>query len=131
MEEESGLKVDIDNLIKVGYFEFEFTDSSINPRIMAMTIYRALDWAGDAVESSEMCPAWCHVSEVPYPDMWPDNRYWLDMVRHGKKLFALIQHVQNNFSFQVLSGKKVKAYFLYNGFDNIGRHSLEVVESLA
>merc|ERR1712137_83715 len=42
VEEESGLKVDIDNLIKAGYFEFEFTDSSINPRIMAMTIYRAL-----------------------------------------------------------------------------------------
>ena len=96
MEEESGLKVDIDNLLKVGYFEFEFTDASINPRIMSMTIYRALDWAGDAVESSEMCPAWCRVSEVPYPDMWPDNRYWLDMVSHGKKLFALIQHEQYN-----------------------------------
>ena len=92
MEEESGLKVDIENLLKVGYFEFEFTDSSINPRIMAMTIYRALDWAGDAVESSEMCPEWCHVSEVPYPNMWPDNRYWLDMVRHINKFTSHVKH---------------------------------------
>ena len=128
MEEESGLKVDIENLLKVGYFEFEFTDSSINPRIMAMTIYRALDWAGDAVESSEMYPEWCHVSEVPYPNMWPDNRYWLDMVRHKTNLHPMLSI---KLVFQVLSGKKVKAYFLYNGFDNIARHSLEVVESLA
>ena len=127
LEEESGLKVDVENLLKVGYFEYEFTDSSISPRIMAVTIFRALDWAGDARESSEMIPEWCHVSRLPYTRMWPDNRYWLVMVIRGHGLMKCIHKSH----FQVLAGKKVKAYFLYDGIDNIARHSLEVVESLA
>ena len=74
LEEESGLKVDVSNLRKVGYFEYEFADKQINPRIMVLTIYRAINWAGNIVESSEMTPSWCHVSSVPYTQMWPDNR---------------------------------------------------------
>ena len=39
----------------------------------------------------------------------PGDRYWLD---------------------KVLAGEKVKAYFLYKDYENIARHSVEVVDTL-
>ena len=109
LEEESGLKVDENNLKKVGYFEYEFADKSINSKIMEMHIFKAEAWTGDVQESSEMAPSWCRIAEVPYKDMWADNTYWLE---------------------QVLKGQKVRAYFLYSDINSIGRAEVEIVESL-
>ena len=64
LEEESGLVVQPDQLEKVGYFEYEFEDGRIMGKIMAMHIYRAVSWAGEAVETGEMRPSWCPVSQV-------------------------------------------------------------------
>ena len=109
LEEESGLKVDENQLKKVGYFEYEFADESINPKIMEMHIYKAEAWTGDVQESSEMSPSWCRIADVPYQKMWADNTYWLE---------------------QVLNGQKVRAYFLYSGLNSIARAQVEVVETL-
>ena len=109
LEEESGLKVETNQLHKVGYFEYEFTDLSINSKIMEMHIYKAEVWSGKVEESSEMTPRWWQITEVPYQDMWADNSYWLD---------------------QVLRGEKVQGYFLYSGMNSIARAQVEIVDYL-
>ena len=91
LEEESGLSANIDKLEKVGYLEYEFTDSSICSKIMEMHIFKACLWTGEPKETSEMIPKWFRMSEIPFHLMWADNQYWLEQVLHGNKVKGFCQ----------------------------------------
>lgn len=43
-------------------------------------------WQGEPSESEEMMPKWYKISEIPYDQMWQDDRYWLPKVLHGEKV---------------------------------------------
>ena len=94
---------------------------------MVLHIYRAISWSGEVRESAEMIPQWWPHQDIPYDQMWPDNQFWLHHVSDQdlKNLFPSKPH------FQVLEGRKVRAYFLYNDCSSIARHSVEVVEDLS
>jgi len=101
--EESGLIVEKDNLVKIGYFEYEFTDARIVPWIMEVHIFGATEWKGEIRASEEISPEWCNKSAIPYRQMWKDNEYWLD---------------------SILQGHKVRAYFLYSNYDVIEKKTI-------
>lgn len=44
LEEESGLRVEVEQLQEVARLEYEFTEAAIYNRIMVVTIYQALHW---------------------------------------------------------------------------------------
>lgn len=49
------------------------------PRIHAF-IYTATDYTGTPTETDEAIPIWYSKDDIPYDDMWEDDRYWLPQV---------------------------------------------------
>lgn len=49
-------------------------------------VYICEEWTGEPKESEEMKPAWYSIDQIPYPDMWEDDEYWLPLVLEGKKV---------------------------------------------
>lgn len=69
-----------------------------------VTAYLAASWQGEPVESEEMRPQWFSVTDIPYGEMWPDDRFWLP---------------------KVLSGLVVKAEFSFGPDDTILAQKIE------
>ena len=40
-------------------------------------------FSGTPAETGEADPFWCDISEIPYHDMWEDDRYWLPLALEG------------------------------------------------
>jgi 8-oxo-dGTP diphosphatase / 2-hydroxy-dATP diphosphatase len=78
--EESG--VNILDMEKMGIIEFEFQG---NPEILEVNIFRAENFSGNPIETEEMKPQWFDVKEIPFEEMWSDDRYWLPLLLAGKK----------------------------------------------
>lgn len=89
VKEEIG--VSINNLNKVATLNFYFSEEPEWDQ--QVIVYLAKDWKGEPVESEEMKPKWFKIDKIPYDQMWSDDSYWIP---------------------QVLSGKKVKADFLFD-----------------
>lgn len=82
MREESG--VEVKDPEEVGVLEFVFPDKSLP--VHEVHIYTAGSFEGSPSESEEMRPQWFAFGDVPYEEMWPDDRFWLPKVLAGKKV---------------------------------------------
>lgn len=80
-------------------------DAQTDPWHMYVYAYICDEWSGDPVETEEMAPKWFTTSEIPYDDMWDDDRYWLPLV---------------------LDGQKVTGMFTFNEHDKLISHSIQV-----
>ena len=99
--EEAGVKVV--SLEKMGQIDFEFVG---DPQALEVHVFRVASFLGNPVESDEMKPQWFHVDEIPFDQMWPDDKYWLPLF---------------------LAGKKFKGKFIFEGQDKILEHKMETV----
>lgn len=104
LREEAGIKVN--SVEKVGKIDFEFLG---NPEILEVHIFKAEDFSGELAEGEEMKPQWFHIDEIPFSEMWPDDKYWLPFF---------------------LKNKKFRGRFLFEGQDEIISHSLWPVNSI-
>lgn len=95
------------NIKKVAELFFTFP---INPAINHHAhTYICEEWEGEPAESEEMKPQWYKISDIPYAQMWPDDKFWLPMV---------------------LEGKIVKNYTTFGEKDVIVEQRVEIVSSL-
>ena len=99
--EEIGVSVDVSDLVKVGEIEFRFPDKGEWNQVVH--IYTTEIWSGEPTESEEMKPYWYKVEDIPYNDMWEDDKYWLP---------------------KVLNGEYVKGYCLFDVNQKIIEHNL-------
>ncbi len=81
MFEEVG--VHIEALEELGVIDFEFEAKPGD--ILEVHIYRVISWKGEPKEGEEMKPEWYALSEIPFTQMWPDDRYWMPLFFQGKK----------------------------------------------
>jgi 8-oxo-dGTP pyrophosphatase MutT (NUDIX family) len=51
-------------------------------------VYLIKDWKGEPTESEEMFPKWFKMNEIPFDQMWDDDKFWLPHILQGKKLKA-------------------------------------------
>ena len=51
-------------------------------------LYVATEWIGIPKESEEMIPKWFSLDNLPYNEMFPDDKYWLPYILEGKKINA-------------------------------------------
>ena len=102
--EEAGLEVGA--LEKHGVIEFEWQEK---PEILEVHVFRTNTFSGEPQESEEMKPQWFEVENLPYEEMWVDDKYWSPL------LFA---------------GKKFTAKFLFDSADNVIEHKVLAVNSL-
>ena len=55
-------------------------------------VFVATDYEGTPTETDEAIPIWFDIADIPFDEMWEDDRYWL---------------------VQVLTGESVKGYFTF------------------
>lgn len=51
-------------------------------------VYFCRQWEGEPVETEEMAPKWFKTDDLPYDEMWDDDRYWLPKVLAGQQIVA-------------------------------------------
>ena len=81
MFEESG--VAIVEMEQVGIHEFEF--DSKRGEILEVHVFRVDTFSNEPEESEEMKPKWFRFNDLPYDQMWWDDKIWLPKLIAGKK----------------------------------------------
>lgn len=70
---------------KVAIHDFVFPNGMTDMRVHA---YICKEWKGEPIETEEMAPKWFKTSEIPYDEMWQDDRFWLPEVLAGRHLHS-------------------------------------------
>lgn len=88
LAEETSLSAVVRDARSVGELLFTWADPQRTPfRVSLVMIER---WTGEAEASAELSPFWCPLDEIPYADMWDDDRIWLPNVLRGDVVTATI-----------------------------------------
>lgn len=107
-EVEEEICVKIKNPEKVAildfYFPEELRDKNWDQQVHT---YFVREWEGEPIETEEMAPRWFKVGEIPFDNMWSDDRFWVPLV---------------------LAGKKVRATFHFDEKDELRKQDVNVVE---
>ncbi|MDD5043273.1 MAG: 8-oxo-dGTP diphosphatase [Patescibacteria group bacterium] len=104
LREEAGIFAK--ELEEVGIINFEFKN---NPEILEVHFFKADNFEGEPLETEEMKPRWFRVKEIPFEEMWPDDKYWIPLF---------------------LDNKRFKGKFLFRDMDKIVDFSLKEVTVL-
>lgn len=48
-------------------------------------MFEARGVTGNPTETEEMAPKWFDENNIPYSNMWADDRYWLPLLLQGKR----------------------------------------------
>jgi 8-oxo-dGTP diphosphatase len=79
LEEELGVTpIALDRL---GEHRFQFVDGYS----IYVHVFRAADVVGTPVETDEATPFWVDVDEIPFEEMWEDDRIWVPLLLQGKR----------------------------------------------
>ena len=62
-----------------GELRFQFRDGFS----LQCTVFLAHDFLGVPRETDEAVPLWMPLDEIPYGEMWADDRYWLPLLLSG------------------------------------------------
>jgi 8-oxo-dGTP diphosphatase len=75
------LDITVSNLEYCGEHRFQFVDGySIH-----VWVYRTRDFEGTPTESREAEPLWTPLGQIPFDEMWEDDKYWLPMLVRGER----------------------------------------------
>jgi 8-oxo-dGTP diphosphatase/2-hydroxy-dATP diphosphatase len=91
VQEEAGIEVK--DLNKMGILDFIFTD---RPEVLEVHVFRSDEFSGTVTESEEMKPQWFQIDEIPFDQMWPDDKYWLPLFLSGKKFKGRFSFGESN-----------------------------------
>ncbi len=90
LHEECGLEAEA--LEKRGVLTFEF---ATQPDVLEVHVYEVTAHSGELIESEEMRPAWFRLTDIPFDEMWPDDRHWLPLFLEGKILNGKFYFLDN------------------------------------
>lgn len=99
-ETQEELHITPTGLAPCGELFFQFTDGlSIH-----VTVFTATDLVGEPQETEEAKPLWAELHDIPYDQMWADDRLWIPLMLAGEK-----------FSGRFLFDKDVMLHYELNG----------------
>jgi len=64
-----------------GLLHFSFDDQ---PQIVEVHVFRADGYEGHPAETEEMAPRWFSENDLPFDNMWQDDRYWFPLLLANK-----------------------------------------------
>ena len=70
---------------KVGILTFKFEN---NPQLLEVHVFKISNFKGDPKETEEMKPKWFKIDEIPFDQMWPDDKLWWPLFLANKKFKA-------------------------------------------
>ncbi len=68
---------------QVAEFDFDFPGDGYQAYVY---VYLAKSWVGEPTESEEMSPQWFTPVNIPYEQMWSDDKLWLPRILNGELL---------------------------------------------
>lgn len=78
--EEAGIR--LGDIEKVGLINFSWKEK---PDELEVNIFKSHTFTGIPTESEEMRPQWFDIKDIPFDQMWQDDKYWLPLFLEGKK----------------------------------------------
>ena len=78
-QEETHVKPE--NPEKVGELKFYFGEEPF----MHVYIFKTDSYSGEPQETEEANPEWFNTDNLPYEDMWPDDKYWVPLMLEDKQ----------------------------------------------
>lgn len=72
-ETQEELAIGVSDARELGILHFQFTDGLA----IKCYVFRASRFTGTPTETEEATPHWTALEEIPYGEMWADDRYWL------------------------------------------------------
>ncbi|PZC71498.1 hypothetical protein B5X24_HaOG213206 [Helicoverpa armigera] len=106
LKEECCLTVKPGDLKNIAHLEFTFEGE---PTLMDVRVFSTSIFEGTPKETEEMRPKWFRHEDVPFEDMWLDDKLWFPYMLQGKKFFG---------------------HFHYEGFDKILNYKIEELDSM-
>lgn len=106
LKEECCLNVKPADLRNIGHLEFTFEG---NPTMMDVRVFSAEVFEGIPTETDEMMPKWFTYDQIPYQDMWLDDRLWFPYMLKGTLFYGR---------------------FHYQGFDKILNYNIQELDSM-
>jgi 8-oxo-dGTP pyrophosphatase MutT (NUDIX family) len=79
LREEAGIEAE--EVEELGRLVFKFQN---HPEIMDVHVFKSRRFTGEPIETEEMSPRWFNESEVPFKEMWPDDKYWFPLFLQNK-----------------------------------------------
>jgi len=79
LNEEVGIKDG--ELEKKGILEFSFQNDD---KVLEVHIFKLINFLEEPIETEEMRPQWFSIDEIPFSQMWPDDKYWFPLLLNGK-----------------------------------------------
>lgn len=68
--------------VDIGTLSFLFADGYG----IHVHVFFSREWSGTLCETDEADPFWCNIAEIPYDQMWADDRYWLPAALTGARI---------------------------------------------
>ncbi len=78
------LQVEPTGVQKCGEFAFHFRDSDPDDDSMYVHVFTADSIEGTPVETEEAIPEWHPADDLPYDEMWVDDRVWIPHMLAGE-----------------------------------------------
>jgi 8-oxo-dGTP diphosphatase len=83
-EAQEELRITPLNLEYAGENQFQFVDGySIH-----VHVYKGDDYEGEPTETDEAIPVWVPLDDIPYGEMWEDDKLWIPLVLDGTRFFG-------------------------------------------
>ena len=92
LKEESGLISNNHNY--AGKIMFRFSQKPEWDQLVHL--YLVKEFSGEPAESDEMLPQWFNHEEIPYSQMWSDDKHWLPLILKDKKIDAEFTFGEDN-----------------------------------
>jgi len=84
MQEETTLEAKENDLEKVWVLHFYFDkDSTWN---LDAHVFKIFDFEWTPTETEEMKPEWFEISQIPYDQMWEDDKIWFPRMLAGEQI---------------------------------------------
>lgn len=87
--------IEVINPIELGYIEFIWPESKGDSN-QRCYIYLVKEFKGEPKESDECLPKWFSFSQIPYEQMWDDDKYWYPEALLGKPVKKRFFFDENN-----------------------------------
>jgi 8-oxo-dGTP diphosphatase/2-hydroxy-dATP diphosphatase len=94
--------VEILDFRQIGLLHFIYKSNEKPEKLMDCHVFLVEKWSGEITESTEMLPKWFEIDQIPYPEMWIDDSYWLPKLLREENFEA---------SFEFKDGELINHFF--------------------